>query len=201
MLSGWDLFRIHSSLKLHFKSEKYDVIKYGGKTRATLESFQRRNDRFKYDSFAHKLIGKNKAGHFCIANIMYGSENFIYDSYDDAYDVYLKWLKVRESLTREFAKDVLYLNQLAASRASFDLFAKTKSGKLPPIMQVALGRRINVETLILLNNEHKEFFDSWANICDNDPMLAETVLKWKKYAPFVAYNVDKIKPIIEGALF
>lgn len=201
MLSGWELFRIHQALKLHFTSESYDVVKYSGKTRATFDSFQRRDDRFKYDAVANKLFGKNKAGHFCIANIMYGSQFFIYDQFADSYDVYLKWKKVRESITREFENDVSYLNQLAGSRPNLDLYAKTKSGKMPPLLQVALAGHIHVESLVILNNEHREFFDKWSELCHTDPMLSGTILKWKKYTPFVAYDVDRIKPIIEGALF
>lgn len=201
MLSGWEFFNIHHALKLHFTSESYDVLKYNGRSNMKYETFQNRRDKLRFDSFAHKLIGKTKAGHFCIANFVHGSQNFIYEQYDDAYDVYLQWKKVRESMTREFEKDVLYLNQLASSRASFDLFAKTKSGHFPPILQVTLGGKVNIETLIILNKEHKEFFDRWAEFVHNDPMVSRNLLKWKKYQPFVAYDADKINKILEGALF
>lgn len=201
MLSGWDFFKIHHALKLHFTSESYDVMKYNGKMRLNYESFQHRNDKLRYDSFAHKLIGKHKAGQFCIANIVHGSPNFIYEQYSDAYEVYLQWKKVRESMTREFEKDVAYLNKLAESRASFDLFAETKSGKLPPLLQVTLGGHINVETVVILNTAYKDFFDKWAVICNNDPYVSKTLLKWKKYTPFVAYDADKIKSVLIGAKF
>lgn len=201
MLSGWEFFKIYHSLKLHFTSKSYDVLKYNGKTSMSENSFNSRNDRHRFDSFAYKLIGKNKAGHFCIANLMYGSSNFIYEPFDQGYDVYLEWKKVRESMTREFQKDVVYLNQLAGSRACLDLFAETKSGKLPPILQVALAGKINPETVIILNKEHKEFFDSWTSMCNNDPYVSKTLLKWQKYAPFVSYDSDKIKTVLTGAKF
>lgn len=164
-------------------------------------AYQNRNDKQRFETFAYKLIGKNKAGHFCIANLMYGSQNFIYEPYDQAYDVYLEWKKVRESLTREFQKDVVYLNQLAGSRACLDLFAETKSGKYPPILQVVLAGKINPETVIILNKEHKEFFDRWMSICKNDPYVSKTLLKWQKYAPFVSYDSDRIKEVLKGAKF
>ena len=199
MLSGWDLFKIHHSLKLHFSSASYDVLKYNGKTNVSFNSFEARRDKLRFDSFAHKLIGKNKAGHFCIANFMYGSHNFIYESYDDAYEVYLKWKKVRESITREFEKDVSFIQ--SAGSGVFDVFAKTKSGKLPPVLQIVLAGKISCETLIILNNEHKEFFDNWVEMYDNDPYVSKLLLKWKKYSPFVSYDADKIRPILEGVKF
>jgi hypothetical protein len=201
MLSGFDFFKIYHSLHLHFTSSKYDVLKYNGRTNVSFEVFDRRRDSMRFNSFAHKLIGKNKAGRFCIANFVYGSKNFIYEPYDDAYEVYMKWKKVRESITRTFEKDVSYLNTLASSRAAFDLFAKTKKGNYPPILQVVLGGHISIETVCILDKEHKEFFDNWKEICQNDPYVEKELLKWKKYQPFVQYDADKINPILDGALF
>lgn len=201
MLSGWDLFKIHHSLKLHFTTPSYDVLKYNGKSRISQKSFEVRNDKLRFDSFANKLIGKNKAGHFCIANFVYGNPNFMYGTYEDAYDVYLEWKKVREMVTRTVEKDVNYINQLKSGRAGQNFFAKTNSGNYPPLMQVALGGKISVETLCILDKEHKEFFDSWAAICQNDPYMSKQILKWKKYQPFVSYDADKIKPILNGAKF
>jgi len=201
MLSGFEFFKIYHSLHLHFTSKNYDVLKYNGKTNVSYDAFERRNDKMRFDSFAHKLIGKNKAGHFCIANLVYGNSQFIYKPFDDSYEVYLQWRKIRESMTRTFEKDVEYLNKLAGSRPAFDLFAKTKKGNLPPVLQVALGDHITPETLCILDKEHKEFFDNWSEICQNDPYVDKVLLKWKKYQPFVAYDADRIKPILTGAIF
>jgi len=201
MLSGFEFFKIHRSLHLHFTSKSYDVMKYNGRTNASFASFENRRDKLRFDSFANKLIGKNKAGQFCIANFVYGSTNFIYEPYDDGYEVYLHWKKVRESITRTFEKDVAYINRLVSSRAAFDLFAQTKSGNHPPILQVALGGHISVESLCIIDKEHTEFFDKWSTICNNDPYVEKVLLKWKKYQPFVSYDADKIKPILNGAMF
>jgi len=201
MLSGFEFFKIYHSLQLHFSSSGYDVLKYNGKTNITYERFEHRRDKMRFDSFAHKLIGKNKAGHFCIANLVYGSKQFVYEPYDDAYEVYLQWRKVRESITRTFEKDVSYLNTLVSSRATFDIFAKTKKGNHPPILQVALGGQVSIETLCILDKEHREFFDNWSDMCQNDPYIDKVLLKWKKYQPFVAYDADRIKPILTGAIF
>lgn len=201
MLTGWDFFRISNSLKLHFTTEKYDCVKYGGKTTTTYDSFQRRRDKLRYDSFAHKLIGDKKAGHLCIANFVYGSKNFLYEPYDDAYDVYLKWLKIKESITRVFEKDVGYLNRLVESKDNLNLFESTKSGNYPPLLQVLMGGHITVETACILNKEHKDFFDKFMLLCQNDPMVSEMMLKWKKYQTFVSYDPNKIKSILKEAIF
>lgn len=201
MLSGFEFFKIHHSLKLHFTSASYDVLKYNGKTNISQQSFENRRDKMRFSSFANKLIGKNKAGHFCIANFVYGSNNFIYEPYDDAYEVYLQWKKVRESITRTFEKDVKFLNDLKSGRAGQDFFSQTKSGNHPPVLQVVLGGRISIETACILDTEHAGFFDICRELYDNDPMVNKTLLRWKKYQPFVSYDADKIKPILDGAKF
>jgi hypothetical protein len=201
MLSGYEFFKIYHSLHLHFTSAKYDVFKYNGKTNASYSAFERRRDKLRFDSFANKLIGKHKAGQFCIANFVYGSNHFIYEPYDDGYDVYLHWKKIRESVTHTFEKDIGYLNRIVENKPGINLFEKTKSGNHPPLLQVGLAQMVGVETLCIIDKEHREFFDNWMLICDNDPMVTEKLLMWKKYQPFVNYDEDKIKPILQGALF
>ena len=201
MLSGYEFYKIYQSLHLHFTTESYDVLKYGGRTRTTFEAFKNRRDAIRFDSFANKLFNKTKAGQYCIANLSSGNDRFMYESYEDGYEVYLKWKKVKESITREFENDVKYLTRLAVSRGTIDLFDKTKSGNLPPILQVALGGDIHPETVLILNKEHKEFLSRWEVFVKDDPYLSKLILRWKKYQPFVSYDPDKIKPLLEGAPF
>ena len=52
----FDAYKQYLSLKNHFTKEKYDYHKYCGKSRATVQSFYKRKDRFWFE----KLV-RNKS--------------------------------------------------------------------------------------------------------------------------------------------
>ena len=55
---AFDAYRCYLSLKNHFTKDHYDYHKYGGKTRATKETFYKRKDRFWFEKFARQKNDK-----------------------------------------------------------------------------------------------------------------------------------------------
>ena len=53
-MMAFDAYRCYLSLKNHFTKDHYDYHKYGGKTRATKETFYKRKDRFWFEKFARQ---------------------------------------------------------------------------------------------------------------------------------------------------
>ena len=45
-MTGYEAFTIYNALKLHFTNEKYDYFKYKAKSRVTIDSFERRKDKY-----------------------------------------------------------------------------------------------------------------------------------------------------------
>ena len=54
----FDAYRCYLSLKNHFTKEKYDYHKYCGKSRATVQSFYKRKDRFWFEKLARQKDDK-----------------------------------------------------------------------------------------------------------------------------------------------
>ncbi len=54
----YDAYRCYLSLKNHFTKEKYDYHKYRGKSRASLQSFYKRKDRFWFEKLARNKSDK-----------------------------------------------------------------------------------------------------------------------------------------------
>lgn len=199
-MNGFEFYQLTHSLKLHFTKESYDVMKSGRGRKLKYETFLARKDANKFEYFANKFVNSIKAGQFVIANIISDNANFMYGTYDDANDIFLQWKKVRESLTNEFTKDIATLNTLVDEK-NINLFNLTPKGYAPPLLQLALAKKINVESVVLLNKEHHEFFDNWQKICENDPYMNDVVLMYRKYQPFVVYDPDKIQSVIKEARF
>ena len=43
-MNGFDAYKTYLGIKLHFTKKDYDFHRFDGKTKATLESFEKRND-------------------------------------------------------------------------------------------------------------------------------------------------------------
>ena len=59
------------ALKLHFTTDKYDVIKQKGKVRASRQAFAKRSDLFSINKIAKKFSDEEVAN-FLIANFVSG---------------------------------------------------------------------------------------------------------------------------------
>ena len=46
--AAYDAFQAYESIKLHFTSPSYDYFRYGGKIRGTIQSFDRRRDKYQF---------------------------------------------------------------------------------------------------------------------------------------------------------
>ena len=54
MTDAYDAYKMYLGLRLHFKQQSYDYIRYNGAVNCSKDSFMQRSDRY----FFHK-IGKN----------------------------------------------------------------------------------------------------------------------------------------------
>ena len=54
----FDAYRCYLSLKNHFTKDHYDYLMYRGKTRATVQAFYKRKDRFWFEKFARSKNDK-----------------------------------------------------------------------------------------------------------------------------------------------
>ena len=64
-----DAYRCYLSLKNHFTKDKYDYHKYCGKSRATVQSFYKRKDRFWFEKLARNKSDQEIA-EFFISNFI-----------------------------------------------------------------------------------------------------------------------------------
>ena len=64
----FDAYRCYLSLKNHFTKDHYDYLKYRGKTRATVQAFYKRKDRFWFEKFARQKNDK-EVEEFCVSTL------------------------------------------------------------------------------------------------------------------------------------
>lgn len=183
-MSPFECYNHYLAIKSHFRKPKYDYFKYNGKTRASVDSFNKRRDRYWYDKMARKYTNKEIID-FLVSNFAYTYNPqtlWIGTIINSGEKIYAEWMRRQQSLTYLFKEQ------------STELFSETKlndafncSSGHPVILKKYLGGELYLENLVI----YDEIF-SFAKDFDkkfDDPVWETVSLKIKKYRPFLL-NTD-----------
>ena len=170
-----ETYQSYLALKLHFGG-KYDYFKYGGKTSATLSAFEKRKDKFKFVKLSQKLSDPQILDYY-LANFIRGRK-WIGD-FDQKN--WLEHKKVNQSLEYVYRNDVEKLLTLVEN---FDILFRVDAGNHPKLVKAYLGKKISLETLVILEKilNYRQQFD--AKISETY-VWPKTSLLIKKYEPFL----------------
>jgi len=187
-----DAYRCYLSLKNHFTKDSYDYHKYCGKSRATVQSFYKRKDRFWFEK-----LSRNKSDEeivdFFVSNFITctdPSKLWIGEMMREGDTRYTEWKKRTQSLSYVFRQETenLFKNQKVD-----DVFDCSKGH--PPILKMFLSGNISPETLVIYD---KIFL--FGNNFDKklqDPVWETVSKKIKKYSSFLNIDVSRYKKILK----
>jgi hypothetical protein len=185
-MSPFECYQHYLSLKSHFTNPKYDFFKYGGKSRATITSFNKRKDKYWFEKSSRKYSDKEIVDYF-LANFL-AADNpqniWIGEIINSGERKYTEWMKRQQSLTYLFKEQS---EELLSETKLEDAFNCSKGH--PPVLKKFLGGKICIETLVIYD---KIFL--FGNVFDTkllDPVWETVSLKIKKYNPFL--NIDKFQ--------
>ena len=191
----FDAYRCYLSMKNHFTKDKYDYHKYCGKSRATVQSFYKRKDRFWFEKFSRQKTDQEVIDFF-VSNFVTctdPSKLWIGEMIREGEGRYTDWKKRTQSLSYVFKQEVE--NILAGN--DFDSIFSSKSGH-PIILKKYLGGDISIETLVILDRVlgfRKEYDDNL-----QDPVWETVSMRMKKYSPFLNIDVQRYKKILKGVV-
>ena len=179
-------------MKSHFTNRKYDFFKYGGKSRATITSFNKRKDKYWFEKTSRKYSDQQILD-FLLSNFL-STDNpqnlWIGEIINSGERNYAEWMRRQQSLTYLFKEQ---LNELLSSKNLNEVF-DCSNRKHPIVLKRYLGGEISLETLMILE---KVF--SFAKNFDkklDDPVWETVSMKLKKYNPFLNINVFHYKKIL-----
>lgn len=179
---------MYVALKNHFSSNTYDYFKYGGKTRASLSSYETRKDKY----FFEKLARKREVESFILANIVeQGAAVWVGNLANEqqAEEYYRLWQKRQQSFTYLFKQDLDKL--LTPYDANFIVV----DGQHPPLLKQYVRQEISIETLCVLNTL-SNFTKYWSRKIEDTVIWPEIAKKIKKYTPFVKFDKQVAKQIV-----
>jgi len=195
MMNGYECYSLHNSLKLHFNSEKFDFFKYQGKSRTTVNAFEKRRDKYLFHKLAKKYSDDEMLD-FLVSNLTRKHSGWIGDLLDDSSDVIFKeHLKVKQSLGYIFQNECE--NLFEGSENPNDLLST--DGQYPKLLSKTMQGEIHVETLIILN-DLLGFFSVWNKKITDNIRWPDFYLTCLKYRPFLVYNRDYFRNILKKTL-
>ena len=189
----FDCYKIYLALKNHFTRDSYDYHKYNGRTRATVEAFYKRKDRFWFEKMCRKKTEK-EVEDFFVANFVSCSDPetlWIGDLLKSGDSNYIEWKKRVQSLSYIF-KDEVDTNICGND---FDKLFSIEGGRHPQLLKKHLQGNISLETMLILDRilGYKNNFDKKLV----DPVWKVTSTRMKKYSPFLNIDVFTYKKILK----
>ena len=194
-VTPFETYRTYLSMKSHFTNPKYDFIKYGGKSKATMNSFNKRKDKYWFEKTSRKYSDEEVLN-FLLANFV-STDNpqnlWIGEIINSGERNYSQWMKRKQSLTYLFKEQS---NELLSNKNLNEVFDCSKGH--PPILKKYLGGEISLETLTILEKVFS-FVKNFDKKLD-DPVWESVSLKIKKYNPFLNINVFPFKKILRDII-
>ena len=197
-MNGFEVYKIYLAVKLHFtsKGRSYDFHKHLGRTTARLETFTKRRDRY----FFHKLsksYNNNTIVDYFVSNFVTNTNLWVGDiigkTGDDNYKV---WSKKIEALHYYYEQDIDFILEQGYK---FDDLFKSVNGQHPPILKMFLSKKINFETVLILDEILS--FTKQLNKNINEkvlwPKLYDRMIRYKS---FLNYNLTKYKMTLKRKL-
>ena len=187
-----DAYRCYLALKNHFTKDSYDYHKYCGKSRATVQSFYKRKDRFWFEKLSRNKSDKEIVDFF-VSNFITctdPSKLWIGEMMREGDTRYTEWKKRTQSLSYVFRQETenLFKNQKVD-----DVFDCSKGH--PPVLKKFLSGNISPETMVIYD---KIFL--FGNDFDDkleDPVWETVSKKIKKYSSFLNIDVSRYKKILK----
>ena len=194
-VTPFETYQAYLGMKSHFTNPKYDFIKYGGKSRATMTSFNKRKDKYWFEKTSRKYSDQEVVD-FLLSNFVNATNPqnlWIGEIINSGERTYADWKMRQQSLTYMFTEQ----SSTLLSENDLEKVFNCSKGH-PIILKKYLGGEISLETLSILEKvfSFKGKFDKKLK----DPVWETVSMKLKKYLPFLNINVFQFKKILRGII-
>lgn len=192
-MTPYECYYTFLCLKQHFTKPSYDIFKYNWKTRASIETYNKRKDRYFFERLSRKKT-EQEIKEFFISNFAY-TENpkgvYIPDLLRDGEEIYTAWRKYNQSLFYNFKTEI----EVFISHQNLNEFMECVDNQHSQLIRKYLQKSISLETLVILNMIFN-FTKKYDKILI-DPIWENLSLRIKKYSPFLLINTEKYIQIMK----
>ena len=195
-MNGYDLYCTYQAIKLHFSTENYNFFQYDGKTRVSIEAFEKRRDKFLFHRLARKYRDEDMVS-FLVANFVHSDSNWTKSLLEeDADATYKEWKRITDSMSRVYLDD---LAKVCPDSKEFNDLFKVEDGQFPKLLVAFMQNDVTLETMVILNNIF-DFVRIWDKKISDDIIYPKISRKIRKYGAFLNVDVSKYKLLTKKAL-
>jgi len=192
-VTPFDVYKTYLAMKNHFTKSSYDYFKYCGKSRASINSFHKRKDRYFFEKMSRQKSDDEIKAYF-VANFVECDDPqrlWIGEIIANGEQNYVNWLKRIQSLTYMFKTE----SEVFISKDNLDTIFECKRNQHPEILKKHLQNAITLETMVILDMilGYVKRFDKSIT----DPVWETVSLRIKKYKPFLNIDESKCKQILK----
>lgn len=187
---------MYQAIKLHFGSENYNFFHYDGKTRVSMEAFEKRRDKYLFHRLARKYRDEEMVS-FLVANFVHSDDNWTKSLLEDeAEQTYREWKRITDSMSRVYLDD---LAKICPDPKEFNSLFKVEDGQFPKLLIALMQKEVTMETMVILNNIF-DFVRVWDKKISDDIVYPKISRKIRKYGSFLNVDVNKYKTLTKSAL-
>ena len=188
-----DVYKTYLAFKNHFTKKSYNYFKYSGKSRASVQAYNKRKDRYFFERMSRKKTDDEIKEYF-LANFVECDDPdrlWIGEIISSGEDNLKSWMKRSQTMGYMFKTEV----EVFVNKENFQQLFSIKGQSHPEVLKKYLQGALSIETMVILDIilGYVRNFDKKLE----DPVWTTVSLKIKKYKPFLNINVDKYKSILK----
>lgn len=189
-MSGFEVYKLYLAIKLHFTTDTYNYFTFNGKSRASVQSFEKRKDKYFFKKLGTKFNQEELIQYFVShfvtnENTWIGNITVIANS-----KIFSEWKRKIQSMSKIFEDDV---DTLLKDNKFENVFKVVSTH--PPLITKYLSNSITIETLVILNQLVRYVKDFDKTI--TEPLVwPDLKRKVVKYEPFLSIDKPKYKKIL-----
>ena len=187
-----DVYLMYCAMKAHFSRKDYDFLTYKGKSRVPRNYFFKRKDRVFFVKLSKKYSEEDLKNYF-VANFIIEKQGYIANFNDENYE---QWKEKRNNFYDIFTEEIRPFVK------DFNPIFKVKNSEHPFLLKEYLGKRVSLETLVILD-ELIGFSKNWDRNLAEDYMWYDINKLMKNYKRFLTidkkqYRIQLLKLIEES---
>ena len=178
-----DVYLMYCALKAHFGNKNYDYFKYEGKTRVSRDSFYKRKDRSFFTKLSKKYTKHEDIRDYLVSNFIIEREGYVAKFTDMNYE---DWS------IRQYDFCSTFIREMRPLVKNFEPLFEVKDNTHPKLLQEYLGKRVSLETLIVLD-KLLDFIKKWDKKMEEDFIWINVRKLIKNYQGFLTIDVKQCR--------
>ena len=178
-----DVYLMYCAMKAHFSKNDYDFFTYKGKSRVPRNSFYKRKDRVFFVKLSKKYPEEENLKNYMVANFIMDRRGYVANFNDENYE---QWKEKRSNFYNIFTDEIRPLVK------NFNPLFEVKNSEHPILLKEYLGKRVSLETLIILDDLVK-FSKTWDNRMAEDYIWFDLKKLMNNYKRFLTINKNQYR--------